>query len=395
MFVLIKRLINIYQSINQSLGDEASRGIDTCGAFTSQFRLATRSLGASTLVEHSPHSFPWRRGPSGHRHLWNIHLTVSLGDEASRGIDTCGTFTSQFRLATRPLGASTLVEHSPHSFLWRRGPSWHRHLWNIHLTVSVRDEAPRGIDTCGTFTSQFPLATRPLGESTLVEHSPHSFAWRRGPSGHRHLWNIHLTVSFGDEAPRGIDTCGTFTSQFPLATRPVGVIDTCGTITSQFPLATRPLVASTLVEHRPHSFPWRRGPSRHRHLWNIHRTVSLGDEAPRGIDSCGTFTSQFPLATRPLGESTLVEHSPHSFAWRRGPSGHRPLWNIHLTVSLGDEASRGIDTCGRFTSQFRLATRPLGASTLVEHSPHSFLWRRGPSGKRHLWKIHLTVSLAE
>ena len=136
MFVLIDQLINIYQSINISINP-----------------LATRPLGASTLVEHSPHSFPWRRGPSGHRHLWNIHLTVSLGDEAPRGIDTCGTFTSQFRLATRPLGASILVEHSPHNFPWRRGSCGHRHLWNIHLTVSLGDEAPRGINTCGTFTS--------------------------------------------------------------------------------------------------------------------------------------------------------------------------------------------------------------------------------------------------
>ena len=330
---------------------------------------------ASTLVEHSPHSFPWRRGPSGHRHLSNIHLTVSLGDEARRGIDTCGTFTSQFRLATRPLGASTLVEHSPHSFAWRRGPSGHRYLWNIHLTVSFGDEAPRGIDTCGTFTSQFRLPTRPLGASTLVEHSPHSFHWRRGPSRHRHLWNIHLTVSLGDEAPRGIDSCGTFTSQFRLATRPLG--------------------ASTLVEHSPPSFAWRRGLLGHRHLWNIHLTVSFGDEAPQGIDTCGAFTSQFPLATRPVGASTLVEHSPHSFAWRRGPSGHRHLWNIHLTVSLGDEAPRGIDTCGAFTSQFPLATRLLWASTLVEHSPHSFAWRRGPSGHQHLWNIHLLVSLGD
>ena len=253
---------------------------------SSQFPLATRPLGAPTLVEHSPHSFRWRRGLSGHRHLWNIHLTVSLGDEAPRGIDTCGTFTSQFRLATRPLRASTLVEHSPHSFAWRRGPSGHRYLWNIHLTVSFGDEAPWGIDTCGTFTSQFRLPTRPLGASTLVEHSPHSFHWRRGPSRHRHLWNIHLTVSLGDEAPRGIDSCGTFTSQFHLATRPLG--------------------ASTLVEHSPHSFPWRRGPSRHRHFWNIHLRVSLGDEAPRGIDTCGTITSQFPLARRPFGASTLL-----------------------------------------------------------------------------------------
>ena len=230
-----------------------------------------RPLGASTLGKHSPQSFPWRRGPSGHRHLGNTHLIVSLGDEALRGIDTWETLTSKFPLATRPLGASTLGKHSPHSFPWRQGPSGHRHLGNTHLIVSLGDEAPRGIDTWETLTSKFPLATRPLGASTLGKHSPQSFPWRRGPSGHRHLGNTHLIVSLGDEALRGIDTWETLTSKFPLATRPLG--------------------ASTLGKHSPHSFPWRRGPSGHRHLGNTHLKVSLGDEAPRGIDTWETLTS--------------------------------------------------------------------------------------------------------
>ena len=172
----INNLINIHYTL--SLGDKAPQGIDTWETNTSQFPLATRPLGASTLGKHSLHSFPWRRGPSGHRHLRNTHFIVSLGAEAPR--------------------ASTLGKHM-HQFLCF---SCKLRLFLQPRFFSLSNKAP--------FRHQSPhsfLATRPLEELTLGKHSLHSFPWRRGPLGHRHLGNKHFTVSLDDEAPLGIDTC--------------------------------------------------------------------------------------------------------------------------------------------------------------------------------------------